>query len=125
MLMIFMYLAMLNTSLLHKHAHKLFVGDSNSWADWVCCWYDGSLTDDDTPCWHVCKTPLYHSITLVEVGDGETSSFRHDRWMEVGVLRDVLPVLYSHCLDIDIMIAEVMAWRGGSTTTSSPGFRWP
>lgn len=42
-----------------------------------------------------------------ELGDGETTSFWYDTWAEDGVLRDALPTLYSHCLHVDVTVAEV------------------
>lgn len=102
----------LNKSLLLKHVHKL--GENNTWANWVRYWYDGGLVAEETPCWGAIKALIlrYHAITVVSVGDDEMTSFWHDCWAEVGVLRDALPALYSQCLDVDITVAEVVAtWR--------------
>ncbi|CAL5015844.1 unnamed protein product [Urochloa decumbens] len=52
------------------------------------------------------------AITAVALGDGETTSFWHDTWSEAGVLRDALPALYSHCLDVHTTVAEVGAAGG-------------
>ncbi|CAN6168854.1 unnamed protein product [Urochloa humidicola] len=103
-------LATLNTSLLLKHIHKLFTGVSNPWTDWMRLWYDEGYATEDTPCWRQLKAliPQYRAMTTVVLGDGRTTSFWHDAWTEVGRLADVLPALYSHCLDTDATVAEVV-----------------
>jgi hypothetical protein len=35
-----MDLATLNKSLMMKHVHKMFSGESNPWTDWIRFWYD-------------------------------------------------------------------------------------
>ncbi|CAL4888861.1 unnamed protein product [Urochloa decumbens] len=97
-----------------KHVHKLFTGESNPWTDWIRFWYDEGRADEDTPCWRDIKKliPEYRAITAVALGDGETTSFWHDTWSEAGILRDALPALYSHCLDVHATVAEVVASGG-------------
>ncbi|KAF8779507.1 hypothetical protein HU200_002560 [Digitaria exilis] len=109
-------LATLNKGLMMRHVHKLFMGESNLWTDWIRFWYDGGRADGDTPCWRDIKRliPEYRTLTLVKLGDGETTSFWHDTWSEAGVLRDALPAIFSHCLDPDATVAEVLS-AGGLT----------
>jgi hypothetical protein len=109
-------LTTLNTSLLLKHVHKLFTGKVNPWADWIRLWYDGRHTDDDTPSWSFFKSliPRYRGLTAVALGDGTTTSFWHDEWAEASRLAELLPALYSHCLDTDATVEEVLT-AGGVT----------
>ncbi|CAL4983020.1 unnamed protein product [Urochloa decumbens] len=104
-------LATLNKSLMMKHVHKLFTRESNPWTDWICYWYDEGHADEDMSCWRDIKKliPEYRQLTVVALGEGETTSFWHDTWSEAGVLQHALPALYSHCLDIDATVAEVVA----------------
>ncbi|KAF8768539.1 hypothetical protein HU200_007528 [Digitaria exilis] len=120
-------LATLNKSLMLKHIHKLLRGDRNPWADWIRFWYDGGRADDETPCWRYTKKliPEYRQITEVELGDGETTSFWHDTWSEAGVLREALPALFSHCLNTDVTVAEVMAAGGLGPTDLQPRLSTP
>jgi hypothetical protein len=115
-------LATLNKSLMMKHVHKLFTGESNPWTDWIRFWYDESRADDDTPCRRDIKKLIseYRRLTVVTLGDGETTSFWHDTWSEVGVLWHALPTLYSHCLDTDITVAEMMSVGGFTTGNLQP-----
>ncbi|KAF8661667.1 hypothetical protein HU200_056613 [Digitaria exilis] len=66
----------------------------------TCSWQDIKLV------------PEYRAVMAVALTDGETTSFWHDTWSEAGVLRNVLPAPYSHCLDTDITVAEVVATGG-------------
>ncbi|CAL5066773.1 unnamed protein product [Urochloa decumbens] len=102
-------LATLNTSLLLKHIHKLFTGVNNPWTDWIRLWYDDGYATEDTPCWRSLKAliPQYRRLTSVAPGNGRTTSFWHDAWTEAGRLAEVLPALYSHCLDTGSTVAEV------------------
>ncbi|CAL4911160.1 unnamed protein product [Urochloa decumbens] len=115
-------LAVLNKSLMMKQVHKLFTGESNPWADWIRFWYDEGRANEDTACWRDIKKliPEYRALTDVALGDGETTSFWHDTWSEAGVLRDALPALYSHCLDADVTVAEVVAAGGLSGQDLQP-----
>jgi hypothetical protein len=112
-------LATLNKSLMMKYVHKLFTEENNPWTDWIRFWYDEGRADDDTPCWRDIKKliPEYRRLTVVALGNGETTSFWHDTWSEAGVLQHAFPVLYSHCLDTDVTVADVMV-VGGFTTSS-------
>ncbi|CAL5065864.1 unnamed protein product [Urochloa decumbens] len=112
-------LVTLNTSLLLKHIHKLFTGVRNPWTDWMRLWYDEGHAEEDMPCWRQLKAliPQYRAMTMVVLGDGQTTSFWHDAWAEVGRLSEVLPALYSHCLDVDATVAEVVA-AGGLTAVA-------
>lgn len=105
-----------------KHVHKFFAGDTNPWADWIRFWYDGGRADGNTPCWRDIKwlIPEYRAITSVALGDDETTSFWHDTWSVTGVLRDALPALFSHCLDPDVTVAEVVSAGGLSDKALQP-----
>jgi hypothetical protein len=109
-----MDLATLNKSLMMKHVHKMFTGESNPWTDWIRFWYDEGRADDDTPCWRDIKKLIleYRRLTVVALRDGETTSFWHDTWSEVGLPQHALPALYSHCFDTDVTVTEVMAASG-------------
>jgi hypothetical protein len=66
-------LATLNKSLMMKHVHKLFTGESNPWTDWISFWYDEGRADDDTPCWRDIKKLIleYRQLTVVALGMGK------------------------------------------------------
>jgi hypothetical protein len=56
----------------------------------------------------------------VALGDGTTTSFWHDEWAEAGRLAKLLPVLYSHCLDTDATVEEVLAAAGMTSDQLQP-----
>ncbi|KAF8725914.1 hypothetical protein HU200_020482 [Digitaria exilis] len=114
-------LATMNKSLMMKHIHKLFAGDSNPWADWIRFWYDGGQAGGDTPCWRDIKKliPEYRTIMAVALGDGDSTFFWHDTWSEAGILHDALRTLYSHCTDTDLTVAEVVL-AGGMDSALQP-----
>jgi hypothetical protein len=66
-------LATLNKSLMMKHVHKLFTGESNPWTDWISFWYDEGRADDDTPCWRDIKKLIseYRQLRAVALGMGK------------------------------------------------------
>lgn len=75
-------MATLNKSLLLRHVHNRFSGESNPWSDWIRFWYEGGRAEADTPCWSHIKSLVaqYRSLTEVALGDGDTTSFWHDTW---------------------------------------------
>jgi hypothetical protein len=108
-------LATLNSALLLKHLHKLFSRESNSWTDWVRLWYDNGFAEDHTPCRRALKAliPQYRAVTMVVLDDGQMDSFWHDAWVEARrLLVDVLPTLYSHCVDPDATVVEIVSVSG-------------
>jgi hypothetical protein len=116
-------LATLNSALLLKHLHKLFSGESNPWTDWARLWYDGGFAEDDTPCWHALKAliPQYRAVTMVVLNDGQMASFWHDAWVEAGrLLVDVLLTLYSHYVDLDATVVEIVSVGGLTPHTLQP-----
>ncbi|KAG2637232.1 uncharacterized protein LOC120662836 [Panicum virgatum] len=62
--------------------------------------------------------PLYRSMTSVVLTDGASTSFWHDSWSSAGVLRDSLPVLFSHCLDTSVSVKTAVA-------LGARGLAWP
>ena len=53
--------------------------------------------------------PLYRSVTVCEVNNGDSTSFWLDRWLSVGRLVATFPLLYSHATDPEVSVAEVVA----------------
>lgn len=53
--------------------------------------------------------PLYRAITASQVGNGVSTSFWADRWLSLGRLQDIFPVLYSHVTRPDISVAHVVS----------------
>lgn len=53
--------------------------------------------------------PRYRSLTKVLVGDGQLTSFWHDKWLLSTPLADTFPVLFSHCVDTNGSVCSVMS----------------
>jgi hypothetical protein len=71
-----------NTCLLLKTVDKLIAGHCNPWADWVRFWYTPGLHIVPTAAWSMFQRFLttYRSLTIVNVGAGEATSFWFDSW---------------------------------------------
>jgi hypothetical protein len=52
--------------------------------------------------------PIYRTVTTCEVFDGSSTSFWHDRWLSAGRLRDLFPLLYTHALAPESLVAHVL-----------------
>ncbi|CAN6191732.1 unnamed protein product [Urochloa humidicola] len=70
--------------------------------------------------------PAYRSLTSVDLADGVSTSFWHVEWLDAGPLKDVLPVLFSHCSHQDISVhvvvmggTESMGWPPRLTSAAS------
>ena len=55
--------------------------------------------------------PMYRAVTTCEVRDGLSTAFWEDRWLSMGTLKDLFPLLYTHATTKDITVA--MAVEGG------------
>jgi hypothetical protein len=53
--------------------------------------------------------PLYRSISRVSVGNGRCTAFWLDAWLPGGALCSLLPALFSHALNVDATVAEVLS----------------
>jgi hypothetical protein len=50
----------------------------------------------------------YRGLTIVNVGAGESTSFRHDSWSTVGPLAMAILTLFSHCVDPVVSVAGAL-----------------
>lgn len=106
-------IAIQNKSMLLKLLHRLHTSDDSSWARWVRGRIDMITMHGDIsgPHWQELEKllPLYRSVTVCEVNNGDSTSFWLDRWLSVGRLVDTFPFLYSHATDPEVSVAEVVA----------------
>ena len=105
-------LAVQNICLLLKLLHKLHSEIQTSWGAWVrrhiCL---ASLTGDLLGAhWDSIRglLPLYQAITTVTVGDGQSTSFWQDVWLEDECFSDRFPALHSHCKRDDQSVAAIV-----------------
>lgn len=83
-----------NRSLL-KFVNKLFTGAHVPWRDWLLhndSVFTESPSSSPSYLWKIINDELsaYRSITIVEIGDGSTTSFWFDHWLDSG------PISVSH-----------------------------
>ncbi|CAN6345376.1 unnamed protein product [Urochloa humidicola] len=105
-------IAVQNQCLLLKLLHRLHCPSNSSWAGWIREQIDLVTFHGDVvgAHWQELTTllPLYRAVTVCEVYNGESTSFWQDRWLSIGRLREVFPLLYSHALYKEISIAGVV-----------------
>ncbi|KAI4975425.1 hypothetical protein ZWY2020_049032 [Hordeum vulgare] len=51
---------------------------------------------------------IYRAVTRVTVGDGRQTSFWMDRWLPFGVLAFAFPALFSHCVRLNVTVADAL-----------------
>ncbi|GJN07696.1 hypothetical protein PR202_ga25548 [Eleusine coracana subsp. coracana] len=102
-----------NDCLLLKLIHRLHTATDSSWATWVREHADISSMEGDIAGTHWAKLqpllPLYQAITTVKIGNGTTTSFWHDAWLDIGRLADAFPALASHAISTKASVATVLA----------------
>lgn len=64
----------------------------------------------DGPHWRALRAllPLYQAITTVGLGDGATTSFWFDVWLDDDCLADRYPALLTHCIDKNATVRTVI-----------------
>uniref|UniRef100_A0A0E0D6M1 Uncharacterized protein n=1 Tax=Oryza meridionalis TaxID=40149 RepID=A0A0E0D6M1_9ORYZ len=102
-----------NNSLLVKRLHHLYSSDS-SWARWIWREHVDSNSADQKmigPHWKslVSLLPVLRDLTSVQIGDGQHTSFWHDRWCGDEILADKLRPLYTHSLCKTASVAQVLS----------------
>ena len=101
----------MNHSLLLKIAHRLHDHSSLPWKDWFLSQNSHVLSGpQDTYLCSLLSSELsrYRSITTVTVGNGELTSFWHDRWLLNSPLAATFPVLFSHCTHPEISVHHAL-----------------
>lgn len=98
-----------NHSLLLKFVQKLHEPGHLPWKTWFTSQHPdglGNLNPDSYIARLVLEElPRFRALTLVKVGDGEHTSFWHDRWLLNSTFAQTFPVLYSHCINPDATVA--------------------
>jgi hypothetical protein len=52
--------------------------------------------------------PLYRSISVVSIGNGERTGFWTDDWLGLGALATSFPMLFSHATNAQVSVATVL-----------------
>ncbi|GJN23279.1 hypothetical protein PR202_gb10915 [Eleusine coracana subsp. coracana] len=106
-------LAVQNRCLLMKLVHRLHNPTVSSWATWAqehcdVPSMDGEVADDH---WEAVRAllPAYQDVTVVQIGNGRTTSFWRDDWLHTGRLADRFPVLFSHTRRPTASVRAVMS----------------
>jgi len=108
-------LAMQNKCLLLKLLHRLQTPGDSVWGQWVRAKINLVMMDGEVVGAHwrdlASLLPMYQAVTTCEVRDGLSTAFWEDRWLSMGTLKDLFPLLYTHATTKDITVA--MAVEGG------------
>ena len=103
-------LAVRNSCLQMKLLHKLHTAAEAPWPRWVWNQTEGQRLA--TAGHHVAKlaslTPLYRDISTCLVGDGRRTAFWLDRWASDEPLCQMFAALFSHALDPEASVAQVL-----------------
>jgi hypothetical protein len=105
-----------NRCLQVKLLHRLHSDCDAPWSRWIWDNAQGPVVPRRRcavtgPHWHrlVELTPLYRSITSVQVGNGSHASFWHDAWLSEMPLAVRCPILLSHAVDAGVCVRSVLA----------------
>ncbi|CAO2178496.1 unnamed protein product [Urochloa humidicola] len=105
-------LSVQNKCLLLKHLHRLHEPQDSAWARWIRERVDLVSMQGEAEGVHWQDLhdllPLYRSLTSSVVGNGATTSFWHDRWLSIGRLCEVFPLLYSHSTKLEVSVSAVV-----------------
>jgi hypothetical protein len=105
-----------NRCLLLKFVDKLFTGAQAPWKDWLLLndsVFSDNLSSSPSYLWKIICDELstYRSITSVDVRDGSSTSFWHDRWLTSDPLAILYPALFSHSVRPNISVQQVFQDR--------------
>ncbi|GJM85005.1 hypothetical protein PR202_ga00732 [Eleusine coracana subsp. coracana] len=101
-----------NQCLLLKLLHRLHHPDGSSWSRWardnVCLATLGG--DVQGTHWDALRAllPTYRRITTVVVGDGRSTHFWEDTWLDGAPLTHSFPALHSHATRADITVRNAV-----------------
>lgn len=101
-----------NRCLLMKFVDKLFTGVQAPWRDWLLHnepIFSDNPSSSTSYLWKIINDGLssYRDITFVDVRDGTSTSFWHDRWLEDDPLSLSHPALFSHSLRPNVSVQQV------------------
>jgi len=101
-----------NKCLLLKLLHRLHNPGDSAWARWVQERVDLATMAGEVagPHWRDLAElmPLYRAVTTCAVGDGASTCFWEDRWLNCGRLKEVFPLLHSHAVSTEVSVARVL-----------------
>ncbi|GJN29104.1 hypothetical protein PR202_gb17297 [Eleusine coracana subsp. coracana] len=101
-----------NDCLLVKLIHRLHTATNSSWATRVREQADIASMIGNMAGTHRCTLqrllPVYQSIRTVNIGNGNTTSFWNDQWLQIGRLGDIYPTLCSHAVTTSMSVVQVM-----------------
>ena len=107
-----------NHCLLMKFVHKLHEPSSLPWKNWYL--NHTSSMDDSFLCRLIlAELPRYRSLTSVQIGNGQHTSFWRDKWILSTTLAQAFPALFSH-YTIPRALSVLLSPRG-SLSTSGQG----
>ena len=96
-----------NHCLLMKFVHKLHDPTPRPWKTWFL--HHTASMDDSFLCRLInAELHRYRSLTSVRIGDGQLTSFWHDKWILGTTLAQAFPALYSHCTRTSDMVGVVL-----------------
>ena len=112
------YLHTQNSCLLKKFLVKLHSQNAPPWHAWFRAnygWSDhrdlGDSRASDTPTWSsiLLGLPAFRDATAVSIGDGASTSFWLDLWLDDIPLASRFPALFSHSRRCNISVAKALS----------------
>lgn len=101
-----------NQCLLLKLLHRIHSPGDSSRDRWVRSRIDQVSLQGDVEGSHwegLCQLlPIYRAITVVQLKDGNNTSFWEDTWTPGGCLADTFPALYSHSTNTNVLVWAVV-----------------
>jgi len=97
-----------NHCLLLKFVHKLHEPSLLPWKHWYLnhtSSMDGSFLNRLI----AVELPRYRALTSVQIGNGQLTSFWHDKWLLGTTLSQAFPALFSHCTQTSGSVCAVAA----------------
>jgi len=97
--------------LLLKFVHKLHEADHLPWKTWFISHAGANFLN--APDSYLAKLvltelPRYRSLTKVQLGDGTSVSFWHDKWLTDTTIACMFPALHSHNVDDAVSVHSVI-----------------
>jgi len=101
----------MNHCLLLKFVHKLHEADHLPWKTWFISHAGANFLN--APDSYLAKLvltelPRYRSLTKVQLGDGTSVSFWHDKWLTDTTIACMFPALHSHNVDDAVSVHSVI-----------------